>query len=260
MLWMQVVGQGHPLVLLHPVGTSGDIWWQHIPRLARSFRVLAVDLPGHGRSPKPKEPVSIEGMAEALYETLHKMSLFPAHVIGLSLGGMVAQMLVVRRPLAVASLVLCDTICEATPAMADFYEERAKAVERGGMAAIVQPMLARCFSPGFLEQNSDVVMVVEKLLLAADPVIDAQSWRAIAKFDVASQIRSISHPPALVINGSLDVSIPPDMGKRLSGLFQAEIAELEGCAHLAPVEAPDQFIAHLESFLLSNEQRVKETY
>ena len=70
-------------------------------------------------------------MAEALYETLHKMSLFPAHVIGLSLGGMVAQMLVVRHPLAVASLVLCDTICEATLAMDDLYEERAKAVERG---------------------------------------------------------------------------------------------------------------------------------
>ena len=73
------------------------------------------------------------------------------------------------------------------------------------MAAIVQPILERCFSPGFLEQNSDVVTVVEKLLLAADPVINAQSWRAIAKFDVASQMRSVSHPPALVINGSLDV-------------------------------------------------------
>ena len=51
--------RGILMVLLHSVGTSGGIWWQYIPRLARSFRVLAVDLPGHGRSHKPKKPVSI---------------------------------------------------------------------------------------------------------------------------------------------------------------------------------------------------------
>lgn len=260
MLWIQEAGQGPPLVLLHPVGTSGSIWWQHIPRLAKLFHVLAVDLPGHGRSPKPKAPLSIEGMADDLYETLQKQSFWPAHFVGLSLGGMVAQMLVVKNPSSIASLTLCDTICEVNPAAAKILEERARAVQQGGMTAIVKPTLERWFSPEFTDKHSDVVAAIEKLLLEADPIINAQTWRAIAKLNVASRLKSVSHIPTLVVNGSLDTSIPPDVGKRLCELFDASLVELSGCAHMAPVEAPEKFMDFLESFLSGVEPRSKQSY
>jgi len=260
MLWIQDVGQGPSLVLLHPVGTSGSIWWQHIPRLAQRFRVLAVDLPGHGRSPKPKEPVSIEAMAEEVYETLQKQSLLPAHFVGLSLGGMVVQMLVVKHPSSIASLTLCDTLCKVNPDMAKILEERARTVEQGGMPAFVKSTLERWFSPGFSDMHSDVVAIVEKLLLEADPIINAQTWRAIAKFDITSRLRSVPLIPTLVVNGSLDTSIPPDIGKRLSEFFEASLVELSGCAHMAPVEVPDKFMDLLESFLLGNGLRLKRSH
>ncbi len=249
MLWIQEVGQGPPLVLLHPVGTSGSIWWQHLPRLSQRFHVLAVDLSGHGRSPKPKQPLSIEGMAADLYQTLQKQSLLPAHFVGLSLGGMVAQMLVVKHPSSIASLTLCDTICEVTPDAVKILEQRAKEVEQGGMTAIVEPTLERWFSPGFCDNHSDVVAKVEKLLLEADPAINAQTWRAIANLNVISRLNSAPHIPTLVVNGSLDTAIPPDIGKRLCELFDASLMELSGCAHMAPVEAPEEFMDYLESFL-----------
>ena len=249
MLWTQDTGQGPPLALLHAVGTSGTIWWQHIPRLARRFRVLAVDLPGHGKSPRPKEPVSIEAMAEALYETLQRLAVLPAHLVGLSLGGMVAQMIAVKHPSSVATLTLCDTICETNPAAANILEERAKAVEAAGMAASVKPTLERWFAPGFSDRHPDVTAFVEKLLLQADPIINAQTWRAIANFNVASRLKTLSHVPALVVNGSLDTSISPDMGKRLCELLGAELVELAGCAHMAPVEDPGKFMDILEPFL-----------
>jgi 3-oxoadipate enol-lactonase len=252
MLWIQDQGQGPPLVLLHAVGTSGTIWWQHLPRLARRFRVLTVDLPGHGKSPKPTQPLSIESMAAVLYETLQSQALLPAHLVGLSLGGMVAQMLAVNQPSSVATLTLCDTICEANPAAADILEARARAVEKSGMAATLRPTLERWFAPAFSDRHPEVTAVVEKLLLQADPMINAQTWRAIAGFNVTSRLKTLARIPALVVNGSLDTSIAPDMGKHLAELLGAELVELAGCAHMAPLEAPGKFMDILEPFLLAH--------
>lgn len=252
MLWVKEAGQGPPLVMLHAAGTSGRIWWQHIPRLARRFRLLTIDLPGHGQSPKPRESLSIEGMSAELYQALQALNLSQVHLVGLSLGGMVAQMLAVDHPSSVCSLTLCDTTCEIGTPMAQVLEERARAVEEGGMSAIVKSTLERWFSPGFSASHPDVVAEVEKLLLAADPIINAQTWRAIAKLNVVSRLPKL-HLPALVMNGSLDNSIPPGGGERLAQLLGARLVELPGCAHMAPLETPEKFMDLLESFLLNYE-------
>jgi 3-oxoadipate enol-lactonase len=251
MLWVKEAGEGPPLIMLHAAGTSGRIWWQHIPRLARRFRVLAIDLPGHGQSTRPKEPLSIEGMSAELYQTLHALNMSQVNLVGLSLGGMVAQMLAVNHPSSVRSLTLCDTLCEIGPPQAQVLEERARAVEEEGMRAIAKSTLERWFSPGFCASHPDVVAEVEKLLLAADPMVNAQTWRAIAKLNVVSRLPKL-HQPALVINGSLDNSIPPGEGERLANLLAARLVELPGCAHMAPLEAPEKFMDLLESFLLND--------
>ena len=248
MLSVEDAGQGSPLVMLHAVGTSGRLWWQHVPRLARRFRVLAVDLPGHGQSPKTEGSLSIEGMSAELYRTLQALNLLRVHLVGLSLGGMVAQMLAVDHPSSVSSLTLCDTLCEVGPPQAQVLEERARAVEEGGMSALVKSILERWFSPGFSARRPDVVAEVEKLLLAADPVVNAQTWRAIGRLNVASRLPNL-HLPALVINGSLDNSIPPGEGERLANLLEARLVELPGCAHMAPLEAPERFMDLLEPFV-----------
>ena len=252
MLWVKEAGEGPPLIMLHAAGTSGRIWWQHIPRLAGRFQVLAIDLPGHGQSPRPKEPLSIEGMSEEIYQTLQALNMSQIDLVGLSLGGMVAQMLAVDHPSSVRSLTLCDTLCEIGPPQAQVLEERARAVEEGGMAAIAKSTLERWFSASFLASHPDVVSEIEKLLLAADPTVNAQTWRAIAKLNVVSRLQKL-HVPALVINGSLDNSIPPGEGERLANLLAARLVELPGCAHMAPLEAPEKFMDLLESFLLKDE-------
>ena len=252
MLSVEDAGQGPPLVMLHAAATSGKLWWQHIPRLARRFRVLAIDLPGHGQSPKPQGLLTLEGMSAELYRTLQALNLPRVHVLGLSLGGMVAQLLAVDHPSSVSSLTLCDTLCEIGPPQAQALEERAGAVEQGGMSAIVKSTLERWFSPGFFSSHPEVVAEMEKLLLAADPTINAQTWRAIAKLNVASRLPKL-HLPALVMNGSLDNSIPPGGGERLAQLLGTRLVELPGCAHMAPLETPGKFMDLLEPFLLNCE-------
>jgi 3-oxoadipate enol-lactonase len=248
MLSIKDVGHGPPLVMLHPVAASGRIWWQHIPRLAQRFRVLAVDLPGHGQSPKTEASLSLEGMSAELCQALQALNLLRVHLVGLSLGGMVAQMLAVDHPSSVSSLTLCDTLCRVGPPQAQVLEERARAVEEGGMSALVKSILERWFSPGFSAERPDVVAKVEKLLLAADPVVNAQTWRAIARLNVADRLPNL-HLPALVINGSLDNSIPPGEGERLAGLLGARLVELPSCAHMAPLEEPERFMDLLEPFV-----------
>jgi pimeloyl-ACP methyl ester carboxylesterase len=191
-------------------------------------------------------------MSVELYQTLQALNLSQVNLVGLSLGGMVAQMLAVDHPSSVRSLTLCDTTCEIGAPQAQVLEERARAVEEGGMQAIVKSTLERWFSPSFFVSHPDVVSEVENLLSAADPIVNAQTWRAIARLNVVSRLPKL-HLPALVMNGSLDNSIPPGAGERLANLLRTRLVELPGCAHMAPLEAPGKFIDLLESFLLNEE-------
>lgn len=117
------------------------------------------------------------------------------------------------------------------------------------MRATAAPTVERWFSPGFSARRPDVTKAVEELLLAADPGVNAQTWRAIANLDVASRLGALRGMPALVINGALDDSIPTGAGERLAGLLGARLVELPGARHMAPIEAPEAFMDLVESFL-----------
>ncbi|MHB0870030.1 MAG: alpha/beta fold hydrolase [Chloroflexota bacterium] len=248
MLAVEEVGEGAPLVLLHPVGTAGCIWWQHMSRLGRQYHVFAIDLPGHGRSPIGAAPLSLRGMAEELHSFLQSRQLPPAHLVGLSIGGMVAQVLAVEHPSDVASLLLCDTICEVAPGLVGVLEQRARTVEEMGMAAAARPTVDRWFAPGFEAAHPEVVRVVEELLLAADPMVNAQCWRAIGHLDVLDRLSSV-RVPSLVVTGEFDTSIAPGSGDRLASLLGSTHHQMAGCAHMAPIEAPESFMDMVEQFL-----------
>ncbi len=100
-------GEGYPLLLLHSGGMSSEEWRRHIPALARQFRVIAPDLPGHGHTPPPAdEPLSIGAMARAVRTLLDELGIAEAHVLGSSMGGAVALRLTLDTPERVSRLVL----------------------------------------------------------------------------------------------------------------------------------------------------------
>ncbi|HLF05857.1 MAG TPA: alpha/beta hydrolase, partial [Thermoplasmata archaeon] len=175
-LYYEVEGEGETVVLLHAVGLDLTCWEAQGKAFAPRFRVLRVDLRGHGRSDVPPPPYTLEGFAEDVHALLTSLQLAPAHVIGLSLGGMVAQVLALDHPEAVRSLVLADTNstlpAEARPVMI----ERGEAARRGGMEAVVDTTLARWFTLGFM--GSEVVARCRKRLLTDDVQAWAASWRA----------------------------------------------------------------------------------
>ena len=119
-------GHGTPLILIHGLGSSSQDWELQIPVLARHYRLIVVDVRGHGRSDKPRERYSIQGFTFDLLALIEHLDLPPAHVVGLSMGGMIAFQLAVDEPALVKSLCIVNSAPEVKVRSADDYWQWAK--------------------------------------------------------------------------------------------------------------------------------------
>ena len=119
-------GHGTPLVLIHGLGSSSQDWELQIPVLSRHYRVIVVDVRGHGRSDKPRERYSIPGFTHDVVALFEHLNLPAAHVVGLSMGGMIAFQLAVDEPTLVRSLCIVNSAPEVKVRSADDYWQWAK--------------------------------------------------------------------------------------------------------------------------------------
>ncbi len=246
-LYYEMEGEGEPLVLLHPVGLDLTCWDGQVPEFGRRFRVLRVDLRGHGRSDVPPPPYTLQAFAADVAGLLSALQVAPAHVVGLSLGGMVAQILALDHAAAVRSLVLADTNstlpAEGRPAMV----ERGEAARRGGMASVLETTITRWFSEGFLE--SEVVARCRQRLLSDSVTGWAATWRAISELGTEPRLKEIT-VPTLVLTGEKDVAAPVARARAMAALIPgARLEILSGAPHMAPLEQPAAFNAAVIEFL-----------
>lgn len=108
-LYYEVTGKGEPLLLLHGLGSSGRDWELQLPEFSRHFQVITVDVRGHGRSSKPPGPYSVPQFAADIAALMRELVLGPAHLVGISMGGMIALQLALAAPGCVRSLVLVNS-------------------------------------------------------------------------------------------------------------------------------------------------------
>lgn len=241
-----VEGEGATVLLLHPIGLDLT-WWDTLSTaLHDDFRVLRVDLRGHGHS-EALPPSCLEDFVADIHTLLQALHCTGAHVIGLSLGGMVAQLLAIEYPDDVRSLILAATASTFSPTMREVLMNRAVTAEREGMQAVVQATLERWFTPGFL--SSDIVARCRQRLLADSVRCWAATWRAIAALDILPRLNEI-HVPTFVVAGDADASTPPSVAQSIADSIRgARLSILPGAPHLAPFERPDLFTPFVLSFL-----------
>jgi len=241
---------GTPIVLVHPVGLDLGYWSAQVEALGRTHDVVTYDLPGHGRSPGGPEDWSFDQAAEVLANLVRDTDAGPAHLVGLSVGGMIAQATALAHPDLVTSLSLIGTAASFPEAGRAAIRARAQATRDGGMGAMLQSSLARWFSPDTMAQQPALIDRVTRTFLANDPAIHAAMWDMIAELDFTAEISRIACP-TLVLVGELDPSTPPATARFLAETIPgAELHIIPGASHMVPFEQPEAVNDHLLRFLV----------
>ncbi|MYZ48591.1 alpha/beta fold hydrolase [Propylenella binzhouense] len=242
-------GIGPTMLLLHPVGLTGDFWDAVIARLETEFRLIAPDARGHGESDVPSGPFGLDDLADDAIELLRAVGAPPAFVVGCSMGGMTAQGIALKAPELLRGVVSANTTHTRDEAGRAMIEKRALAAEKG-MPGVIETTITRWFDEAFRAVRPDVVGPITECLLSADPIAHAWAWRAIRDLAYGGRLREVT-VPALAIAGTTDRSASPDSVRKVAEAFgNGRFYEIDA-GHLAPVEKPDAFAAALRDFARS---------
>ena len=242
-----------PVLFMHAVGLDLTWWDQQFAAFGDTHDLIAFDMPGHGLSDTFAGLPSFERLAGVAAEVLDRLQTGPAHVVGISVGGMIAQTLALERPELVRSLTLVATLCNFPQEVRAALRQRARVAREDGMTVIAPLTLERWFSPAFRAQRPDVLDRAAKSLLRHDPQVHAAMWDMIAGLELEARLPTIGCR-TLVIAGEDDVNAPVAAGGRIAAAIpRATFHSLAEAGHFPPVERPAEFNALLGEFLKQGE-------
>lgn len=242
---------GEPVLLIQGLGTDARGWALQRMALGRRYHCFAVDNRGVGRSGRPPGPYDLETMAGDAARVLDAEGIGRAHVIGASMGGVIAQFFAVRHADRVRSLVLACTACRHHSWRRELLQEWIDAVESGGIGALRGDALQWLVGPRFRARFGVWVNLLARIVLNSDPAAFAAQTRAILDGDdkVRFELCDVA-APTLVITGSQDLLTPIGDAEELAELIpNARLVELRGAAHGLMVESPSAFNAAVRGFL-----------
>lgn len=231
-------GAGPPLVLIHGLGldhTHFDALSARLP----DHRVIRPDLRGHGASTVPPAPYTMGALVTDIEAVLDHLNIKDAVVFGLSLGGMIAQGLAIKRLDLVRGMVLCSTAAKiGQPGQ---WHDRAEIAQRDGMAALLAPSLKRWGGPD--------APASRRAFLATAPTGYAGGCAAIAGTDFYTPTSGL-RLPTLGLAGDRDGSTPPDLVRETTNLIPGSTFQLiRGAGHLAPETHSAEVAQALTAFL-----------
>lgn len=242
---------GEPVLLIQGLGTDSRGWGLQRMAFGRRYRCLAPDNRGVGRSGKPPGPYDLEEMARDALAVLDAEGIERAHVIGASMGGVIAQIIAVLHPERVRSLVLACTSCRHHPWRRELFQEWADDVAAGGTVALGADGMHWLIGPRLRKRFGMWLNLLARILLQQPSETFVAQVHAI--LDVSDELRfELRHvrAPTLVITGSQDSLTPIGDAEELAELIpHARLVELRGAAHGLMVEAPNAFNAAVLDFL-----------
>jgi 3-oxoadipate enol-lactonase len=241
---------GTPILFLHGIGGGAEAWTPQLDYFGRTRRALAWWKPGYGDARLPSE-TSFDGLVDRLEDFLRATGIDKVHLVGHSMGGMVAQMFAVRAPHYLTSLCLTGT----TPVFGSrdgsfqkaFVEKRLRPLDEGR----TMPDLAPEMVAGLIGDDADPegVRIATEVMGRTPAEAFRASIHTIVTFNALAILAEIS-APTLLIAGSKDTNAPaPTMEKMAARIPGARFALIEGAGHLANLERPSMFNALLSSFI-----------
>ena len=250
--YYEEAGSGEPLILICGLSADLQVWRFQVPELSKRFRVICYDNRGAGRTSAPDEPYSIAGMADDLAALMDHLQVDATHVLGWSMGGLIAQQFALTRPLRVRKLILIST----TNRSDGFFQLAIRNwmnIRRSDMPfeQIVRFVSRWGYSPAFYDNEP----MYEKLIqvMATNPYAQKahaflRQADALLAHDMGDAARGI-RAQTLVIAGTHDNLLPPYHSESLAKTIPRATLSMLGAAHTGFVEFPDEYNRAILDFL-----------
>jgi len=201
-------GAGFPLILIHGLSDDSTLWTPLISKFLKHYRTIALDIRGHGHSSKPDMPYSIKLFSEDLSGFLKELGIPRTHLIGLSLGGAIAQQFILDHPEKIRSLILLSTFSYSDPHLQEILINLKTAITKGGFPAFFDEAIKLVVSPEFRSANADAIAELkERSIQINSPKALLRLIDACLNFNVKDRISQISIP-TLIISGREDALTP----------------------------------------------------
>jgi 3-oxoadipate enol-lactonase len=251
----RIDGERGPWIMLsHGLATDLTMWDELTAALMRRYRVLRYDARGHGGSAATKGDYSLDMLVADAVGILDTLDIAQAHFVGLSMGGMVAQGLLLDHPRRIMSAVIADSRHTTTPEFTKAWLDRIDAVRTGGIEAIVASTVARWSSAGLAERTPAVIARMESMIRNTSPDGYCGCAAALARLNYGHRLGEITQP-VLVICGDEDHGAPPENTRQMHAMIRgSRFRVIEGAGHIANIEQPDAFNDAVVAFLVDVEQ------
>lgn len=244
-----VEGDGPPLVLIHGIGASRHSWDGLVMHLRRDFRCISYDLRGHGKSPLPAPPYTLDDLVVDLEELRRELNLERMHLAGHSLGGMIGPAYARAHPERVLSLGLYSTAAFRTEDDSAKVRGVVAAMRTKGIAPVLDTLKDRWFTPEFAARRPDVIERRMRQVIDTDPDVFLSVFDIYAETEMAPWIGGIRHP-SLVLTGENDGGCNPRLNKLIADAMpNAELSILPGLRHAILLEAADTVAEPVGAFL-----------
>jgi 3-oxoadipate enol-lactonase len=245
------LGAGPTVLMLHGIGGGHLAFAPQVETLASlGYRAVAWDMPGYGHS-APIEPYTFKGLAQSCIQLIEGLQCGDVTLVGHSMGGMVAQEVMARRPELVNRLVLCGTSPSFGKPDGDwqreFIAQRTAPLDAGkSMAELAEVLVPQMVGPGSLPEG---VRLATVCMGQVPPATYRRALDALVTFDRRAHLTQI-RVPTLVIAGEHDRNAPPSVMKKMADAIpNSTYIEMHGIGHLQNLEAPEDFDGLLLNFL-----------
>lgn len=240
-------GRGPTIVLIPAIGCLKEMWDPVIAELEDSYRLIAMEVRGHGESDVPGGPFDMDDLSDDVIELVRAIGGGKAIVGGCSMGGQIAQGVGVKAPEILYGIFISNTGYLRNDAIRKVMEDRATAAELG-MTGPMWTTLNRWFSPEYQKAHPEHVKLAYDWLANADPIVHAWSWRAIKGLNYAERLKLLKVPALAIAGGHDQSSGATEVEAMAKALPNCIYRECQGAGHLSPVEQPRQYAAYLREF------------
>lgn len=247
-VYYEVHGEGEPLMLVHGLGSSTEDWAPQVDYFARQYKVVTYDVRGHGRTAKPKAPYSVKQFAEDTAALIQYLGLGATHVMGISMGGMIALQLVADHP----SLVRTLTVVNSGPELVlRTWKQRVGIYQRFVIVRLMgMRKMGQVLSTALLPrpEHADARRTFVERWARNEPGAYLRSLRALIGWSVTDRLGAIASP-TLVVGADQDYTSVAFKQEYTNAIPTARLVVVPDSRHMLPVERPAEFNAVVGQFL-----------